>query len=105
MIRRPPRSTLFPYTTLFRSIEVLWLTGELRLEKPTVEQELAWGLYFVTENLFDVVPELGDKLERALARAYPDATFAVPPFFQFGSWIGGDRDGNPFVTNDVTRRT
>src|SRR5207247_1751248 len=86
-------------------IELLWLTGELRLEKPTVEQELAWGLYFVTENLFDVVPELGDKLERALARAYPDATFAVPPFFQFGSWIGGDRDGNPFVTNDVARRT
>src|SRR3989441_10773656 len=95
MIRRPPRSTLFPYTTLFRSIELLWLTGELRLEKPTVEQELAWGLYFVTENLFDVVPELGDKLERALARAYPDATFAVPPFFQFGSWIGGGPGRTP----------
>src|SRR2546425_3287242 len=95
MIRRPPRSTLFPYTTLFRSIELLWLTGELRLEKPTVAQELAWGLYFVTENLFDVVPELGDKLDRALRQAYPGAQFEVPPFFQFGSWIGGDRDGNP----------
>src|SRR5439155_198686 len=46
-------------------IELLWLTGELRLEKPTVAQELAWGLYFVTENLFDVVPDLVDKLERA----------------------------------------
>ncbi len=86
-------------------IELLWLTGELRLEKPTVEQELAWGLYFVNENLFDVVPELMDKLERALRRAYPDEAFDVPPFFQFGSWIGGDRDGNPFVTNAVTRRT
>jgi len=86
-------------------IELLWLTGELRLEKPTVAQELAWGLYFVTENLFDVVPDLVDKLERALRQAYPEGQFQVPSFFQFGSWIGGDRDGNPFVTNDVTRRT
>src|SRR5439155_972153 len=51
-------------------IELLWLTGELRLEKPTVAQERAWGLYFLTENLFDVVPELVDKLERGLRRAY-----------------------------------
>src|SRR5439155_1122588 len=86
-------------------IELLWLTGELRLTKPTVEQELAWGLYFVNENLFEVVPELVDKLESALRQAYPAHHFDVPPFFQFGSWIGGDRDGNPFVTNDVTRRT
>jgi len=86
-------------------IELLWLTGELRLEKPTVAQELAWGLYFVTENLFDVVPDLVDKLDRALRQAYPDGRFGVPPFFQFGSWIGGDRDGNPFVTNEVTRRS
>ena len=86
-------------------IELLWLTGELRLEKPTVAQELAWGLYFVTENLFDVVPDLVDKLERALQQAYPEGQFQVPSFFQFGSWIGGDRDGNPFVTNEVTRRT
>ena len=86
-------------------IELLWLTGELRLEKPTVAQELAWGLYFVTENLFDVVPDLVDKLDRALQQAYPDGRCEVPPFFQFGSWIGGDRDGNPFVTNEVTRRT
>src|SRR5207244_4215545 len=86
-------------------IELLWLTGELRLEKPTVEQELAWGLYFINENLFEVVPELVEKLERALRQAYPGEQFDVPPFFQFGSWIGGDRDGNPFVTNEVTRRT
>src|SRR5205823_3675988 len=64
-----------------------------------------WGLYFVNENLFGVVPELVDKLEQALGRAYPGASFEVPPFFQLGCWIGGDRDGNPFVTNDATRRT
>src|SRR5439155_469352 len=55
-------------------------------------------------NLFEVVPELVDKLGRALRQAYPTERWQVAPFFQFGSWIGGDRDGNPFVTNDVTRR-
>ncbi len=104
-LRWTPRERAERIEELRHDIEILWLTGELRLEKPTVAQELAWGHYFVSENLFAVVPELLDKLERALARAYPGEPFEVPPFFQFGSWIGGDRDGNPFVTNDVTRET
>ncbi len=103
--RWTPRERSALVENLRTEIELLWLTGELRLEKPTVEQELAWGLYFVNENLFEVVPELADKLERALRQAYPTDRWDVPPFFQVGSWIGGDRDGNPFVTNDVTRRT
>jgi len=102
--RWTPRERGALVENLRTEIELLWLTGELRLEKPTVEQEQAWGLYFVHENLFDVVPELVDKLERALRQAYPTERWQLPPFFQFGSWIGGDRDGNPFVTNDVTRR-
>ena len=102
--RWTPRERNALVENLRTEIELLWLTGELRLEKPTVEQELAWGLYFVHENLFDVVPEVVDKLERALRQAYPTERWQMPPFFQFGSWIGGDRDGNPFVTNDVTRR-
>ncbi|PYO43634.1 MAG: phosphoenolpyruvate carboxylase [Gemmatimonadetes bacterium] len=103
--RWTPRERGALLDNLRTEIELLWLTGELRLEKPTVEQELAWGLYFINENLFEVVPELVEKLERALRQAYPGEQFDVPPFFQFGSWIGGDRDGNPFVTNEVTRRT
>lgn len=86
-------------------VELLWLTGELKLEKPTVDQEVAWGLYFFNENLFDVVPQLFSKVEAAFAKAYPGEALDVPLFFQFGSWIGGDRDGNPFVTSEVTRRT
>jgi phosphoenolpyruvate carboxylase len=87
-------------------IDLLWLTGELRLERPTVEQEVGWGLHFFDETLFERVPELLDRLERELERFRPGPRggFRVPPFFQFGSWIGGDRDGNPFVTTDVTRR-
>jgi len=86
-------------------IELLWLTGELRLEKPTLAQEVAWGLHFFRETLFEAVPALLRRLELALAQSYPGESFTVPPFFQFGTWIGGDRDGNPFVTNEVTRRT
>lgn len=84
-------------------IELLWLTGELRLDKPTVEQEVAWGRYFFDENLFDVVPHLLTTLEREFQLHFPQETLEVPPFFQFGSWIGGDRDGNPYVTSVVTR--
>src|SRR3989449_1652910 len=103
--RWTPRERVTLIYGLRTEIELLWLTGELRLEKPTVAQELAWGLYFVNENLFDVVPELQEKLERALRHAYPDERWEVGPFFQCGSWIGGDRDGNPFVTNQVTRES
>src|SRR5450631_1934577 len=86
-------------------IELLWLTGELKLAKPSVAQEVAWGLYFFNANLFDVVPQMFAKVESAFAKQFPDEPFEVPLFFQFGSWIGGDRDGNPYVTSEVTRQT
>ncbi|MGH8614537.1 MAG: phosphoenolpyruvate carboxylase, partial [Gammaproteobacteria bacterium] len=84
-------------------IDLLWLTGELRLEKPTVEQEVAWGLHFFRDALFERAPELLEKLELALNQSYPGRSLRVSPFFRLGSWIGGDRDGNPLVTNEVTR--
>ncbi len=86
-------------------IELLFLTGDLHLEKPTVEHEVSWGQHFFHETIFDLAPELISAFERALENHYDGESFEVPPFFQFGSWIGGDRDGNPHVTNDVTRRT
>ncbi|GJE25740.1 phosphoenolpyruvate carboxylase [Methylobacterium organophilum] len=86
-------------------IELVWMTGELHLEKATVEREVAWGLHFFDETLFEMLPEVMYSLEESLAQYYPDETFEVPPFFQFGSWIGGDRDGNPYVTASVTRET
>jgi phosphoenolpyruvate carboxylase len=90
---------------LRNEIELLWLTGELRLEKPTVAQEVAWGLHFFNETLFESVPALLEKLESALRKSYPGERFEITPFFQFGAWIGGDRDGNPLVTNEVTQQT
>jgi len=91
--------------SISEEIELLWLTGELKLAKPTVDQEVAWGLYFFNENIFDVVPQILAKAERAFAQQFPDVPFELPLLFQFGSWIGGDRDGNPNVTSEVTCRT
>lgn len=90
---------------LHNEIDLLWLTGELRLEKPSVSQEVAWGLHFFEQSLFERIPETHEKLKWALKKSYPGDSFHIPSFFQFGSWIGGDRDGNPFVTNDVTKQT
>jgi phosphoenolpyruvate carboxylase len=84
-------------------IDLLWLTGELRLAKPTVEQEIYWGLYFFAETLFDTVSPLQDRLSAAVRRYYPDARMDASAVLEFGTWVGGDRDGNPFVTAAVTR--
>ncbi len=100
--RWTPRERQGFVDSLRNEIDLLWLTGELRLEKPSVEQEVVWGLHFFRETLFDRLPELHAKLELALRTHYPEESFEIPAFFQFGSWIGGDRDGNPFVTNEVT---
>lgn len=101
--RWTPRERDALVDSLRNEIELLWLTGELRLEKPSVEQEVAWSLHFFNETLFDVAPELIARAEQALERYYGDQAPEVPAFFEFGSWVGGDRDGNPFVTNEVTR--
>lgn len=103
--RWTPRERARFIETLNNQIDLLWLTGELRLEKPSVAQEVAWGLHFFEQTLFGRVPATHEKLKVALKQSYPDTHFNLPPFFQFGSWIGGDRDGNPFVTNEVTKNT
>jgi phosphoenolpyruvate carboxylase len=103
--RWTPRERTALIDQLRNDIELLWMTGELRLEKPTVPQEVYWGLHFFNETLFEATGEVHEKLDRSLQMLFPGEPFEVPPFLQFGSWIGGDRDGNPFVTNDVTRRT
>ena len=83
-------------------IELVWMTGELHLEKPTVQHEVSRGLHFFDETLFEKAPEMLALIDGALEQYYPGRRFDLPPFFQFGSWIGGDRDGNPSVTTRVT---
>ncbi|TNF36894.1 MAG: phosphoenolpyruvate carboxylase, partial [Gammaproteobacteria bacterium] len=83
-------------------IQILWRTNEVREYKPQVKDEIKNGLYFFRTSLFAAVPEIYRNLERKLIKHYPDARFSVPSFLRFGSWIGGDRDGNPFVKPETT---
>lgn len=84
------------------NVVLLWQSDETRDRRPTVMDEVREGLYYYEATLFQLVPQIYQELERALAEYYPGETFAVPVFLRYGSWIGGDRDGNPFVTVAVT---
>ncbi|MGE4278634.1 MAG: phosphoenolpyruvate carboxylase [Magnetospirillum sp.] len=92
---------------ILNQIQVLWKTDEVRIQKPVVEDEIKNGLFYFRETLFDTVPRVYRNLERALDNVYGEEggakAFRMPAFIRFGSWIGGDRDGNPFVTSDVTK--
>ena len=88
--------------TIRETIVLLWQSDETRDRRPTVMDEVRNALYFFETTVFDVVPLIYEELERALARYYPDEHFEIPSFFRYGSWVGGDRDGNPFVTLEIT---
>ncbi len=90
--------------TIHSEMVALWQTDPLRLERPTVLEEVERALFFM-RTLWDVVPRLYRELEEGLGRYFPGSSFAGPRFLHFGSWIGGDRDGNPFVTSEVTAQT
>jgi phosphoenolpyruvate carboxylase len=87
---------------LSATIAELWSSNELRSAKPTVLDEVRAVLVYFGSTFVEVIPDIYRDLEEALAECYPDAKITVPPFLTFGSWIGGDRDGNPFVTPAVT---
>ncbi len=88
---------------------ILWHTSEVRATKPLPIDEVRQGLFYFDETLWDVLPQVHIDLGQILARRYPSLSDApeggrvVPCFLRFRSWVGGDRDGNPNVTADVTR--
>ncbi len=91
---------------LHTCVVLLWQTDTARIRRRTVMDEARNnGLYFFENTLFSVVPQIYDDVQVALRNSYPNDAFQVPAFLKYGTWIGGDRDGNPFVTFDVTRET
>lgn len=90
---------------LLNEVITLWQTDELRDRKPTVLDEVRNGMYYFHETLFHILPEVYQELERCLNKYYPGHHWHVPTYLRFGSWIGGDRDGNPSVTADITWKT
>lgn len=85
-------------------IQLMWRTNEVRTSKPSVTDEVRYGLYYFNESLFDAIPVVYRYFERAIRKTYGANTVNIPSFLSFGSWIGGDRDGNPFVTPDITEQ-
>jgi len=83
----------------------LWQTDEVRLAKPTVDDEIRMGLRYFRLSLFDSLPKIYDEIVEAFRDVYsfPLDEDSVPNIVQFGSWIGGDRDGNPLVKPDCIR--
>lgn len=90
---------------LMEEIRFWWRTDELHQFKPTVLDEVDYSLHYFDEVLFDAAPELAKRLQQALKEAFPRLRTPKANFCYFGSWVGGDRDGNPFVTPEVTWQT
>ncbi|MEK6397395.1 MAG: phosphoenolpyruvate carboxylase, partial [Terriglobus sp.] len=92
--------------SLLAEITGLWQTDDVRLQRPAVTDEVRMGLDYYHDSIFDTLPTLYAEVANALRREYGIdlALTELPTLVKFGSWIGGDRDGNPFVTPDVTRK-
>jgi phosphoenolpyruvate carboxylase len=82
-------------------IDAMWQTDELRLDKPAALDEAASVLYYLDELYRDVVPDLLEDLDRELRRLGVELPVDARPL-RFGTWVGGDRDGNPNVTAALT---
>nr|AAV90837.1 phosphoenolpyruvate carboxylase [Picosynechococcus sp. PCC 7002] len=90
---------------LTEEIRLWWRTDELHQFKPQVLDEVDYALHYFEEVLFDTLPELSVRLQQALKASFPTLKVPTTNFCNFGSWVGGDRDGNPSVTPDVTWKT
>ncbi|MDB5085848.1 MAG: phosphoenolpyruvate carboxylase [Bacilli bacterium] len=91
---------------LVADVVSLWQTDAIRSRKITVLDEVRNGLYYFDHVLFEVLPEIHLEMEEQLNAIYKRTDgWKVPGFLHFGSWMGGDRDGNPNVTADITFAT
>ena len=103
LIRRRDRTDLDPGEladwgrALWRAVLTLWQTALLRLERLRLSDEITEGLQYYDLSLFEVVPDLDDAVRRAMQARWPECDPLPRPLLRPGSWIGGDRDGNPRV--------
>jgi phosphoenolpyruvate carboxylase len=90
---------------ILAEVTSLWQTDEVRVEKPLVSDEIRMGLDYYPMSIFDALPRLYSEVIDSFHEVYGMELEdeSVPEVLSFGSWIGGDRDGNPFVTVESTR--
>ena len=91
------------YSRIYREILLLMTTDDIRREQLTVEDEIENSLYFITSSIWETVPRLFRDQQEAIEQ-YRGSCRELPPFLHYRTWIGGDRDGNPFVTPAVTAK-
>ncbi len=88
---------------LRRNILTLWQTALIRLSRLKIQDEIETGLRYYPAAFFEVVPQVNAEVRNCLQTRWPDGGLLDQPILRPGSWIGGDRDGNPNVTADVVR--
>lgn len=86
-----------------RQVLTLWRTALIRLSRLRIQDEIAVGLRYYELTLLDVIPAINADVRAALWARWPEQRLLPKPILRTGSWIGGDRDGNPFVTAEVVR--
>ena len=89
---------------LFDELTIIWNTDDLKRIKPSPFDEARWGLAIIEDSLWDTIPKVYRRLNSIFVQ---NMNKGLPKNFnpiEFGSWMGGDRDGNPNVTADVTRK-
>ncbi|MGB4226507.1 MAG: phosphoenolpyruvate carboxylase [Candidatus Dechloromonas phosphoritropha] len=104
-LRMTPEEEVENDRGLANAILTLWQSRMLRPVRLKVLDEVKNGITYFKETFFSELPRLYVQVARQLHTRYPARTWTLPPFFRIGTWIGGDRDGNPFVTADILRET
>lgn len=104
-IELTPEETAQSELALRRAVLRLWRTRMLRPTRLAVVDEIKNGISYYDDTFFAELPRLYGQLQDLLARRFPGEDWQLPPFFRVGSWIGGDRDGNPFVTAEILNTT
>jgi len=82
-------------------VELLWLTEEVRRDRPSVMDEVANALWYLEDRLLEAASRVHERLAQAFEDEFGCGLAPVTPL-TLGSWVGGDRDGNPFVTAEIT---
>ncbi|MFC3777629.1 phosphoenolpyruvate carboxylase [Mycolicibacterium holsaticum] len=88
---------------LRKHILTMWQTALVRLSRLQIQDEIETGLRYYPASFFAVIPQVNAEVRTALQKRWPDARLLEEPILRPGSWIGGDRDGNPNVTGEVVR--
>lgn len=90
--------------TIEREVELLWLTDEVRRDRPSVLDEVSSVIWYLQDRLLDAITQVNASVDRAFQAVYAEKLGGLPRI-ELGSWVGGDRDGNPFVTPEITLAT